>query len=165
MLHIDFGDHLHQVGIEDDHLVRVTGPDWESIDYNVDGLELEEDQVSFSDMSAALSLILGWACGKAGKHSQAPSVTSAGAKVHALLYLLDPVNARYPSLQAIADDAGMTKAAVSKSLAELRRQLGGILPMKKSGSREVYQRAQAAAIAAGVHVSQHRKDLKSKRAA
>jgi hypothetical protein len=125
------------------------------------GFEPEEEKVTCSDASAAISLILSWACGRADS-IQAPSIVSAGVRTHALLYLLDPVNARYSSLEAIADDANMTRAAISKALVELRSQLGGILPMKRSGSSEVYARAQKAALAAGCHSSASRKDSKRK---
>jgi len=58
MLHRDFGsDHVHPTTYNNDSefFEGVTYPDWESIDFNVDGLLPEEGTVTFSDMSAALS--------------------------------------------------------------------------------------------------------------
>jgi hypothetical protein len=154
-----YSDHLHEIVYNNDSekLERVGQFDFESVYYNVDGEGLKDDPVSFSDMSAAFSLILSWACGRTGKHEQAPSIIGAGWRVHALLYLLDNGNARYGSLQEIADAAGVTRAAVSKALADLRGELGGILPFKRGYSSEVYSRAQHAAVAAGCHASQVRK--------
>jgi hypothetical protein len=89
----------------------------------------------------------------------------AGWRAHALLYLLDPTNARFNSLEEIGTAGGVTKAAVSKSLMDLRRELGGILPMKLSGSSDNYRKAQNFAIDAGVHSSASRRDSKKRKAA
>jgi hypothetical protein len=67
--------------------------DWESVSHNADGESIDEDTVTFSDMSAAFSLLLSWMCGRSDQNRQAPSIEMAGWRAHALLYLLDPTNA------------------------------------------------------------------------
>jgi hypothetical protein len=172
MLQGSAGDGVHSVTYvkgdkpeERGYFDRVENFDYDSVDRSL-GFEPEEERVSWSDASAAISLILSWACGRGDScRAKPPSITSAGARIHALLYLLDPVNARYDSLDAIAIESGMTRQGVSKALMDLRRELGGILPMKVSGSSDVYRKAQEAALAAGCHSSVTRKDLLSKREA
>jgi hypothetical protein len=160
MLH---GDGIHEVGLDKDgRLERIGHPDWESIFHNVDGESIEQDTVTWSDMSAAFSLLLSWMCGRSD-HWLDPSITNAGWRAHALLYLLDNGQARYGSLEEIADAGGVTKAAVSKALADLRRELGGILPFKRSGSSDNYRKAQNYAVVAGVHSSFSRKDSQKTR--
>jgi hypothetical protein len=158
-------DGLHSVSYVDKQIHPTTNFDYDSIDREL-GFEPEEDRITWSDASAAISLILSWACGRNdSRRAKPPSIVSAGARVNALLYLLDPVSARYDTLTAIADAAGMTRASISKELMSLRRELGGILPMKVSGSSDMYRKAQEAALAAGCHSSSTRKDLLSKRQA
>jgi hypothetical protein len=158
------GDHLHNVAYTDGHIEPVTQFPYDEIDSDL-SFEPEEEKLSWSDAAAAISLILSWACGRADSgRSKPPSLVSSGARIHALLYLLDPVNARYDTLTAIADEANLTRQAISKDLMSLRRELGGILPMKVSGSSDVYRKAQKAALAAGCHSSVTRSDLLSKRA-
>jgi len=160
----DFSDHLHSTGVEDQHTVRTVDFPYDEVDRAL-GFEPEEETVAWKDAVSAWSLLLGWMCGRSwGSHISKPSIVGAGWRAHALLYLLDSGNARYDSLQAIADDAGVTKQMVSKALANLREELGDILPFKRSLSSDVYRRAQSFAMDAGVHASLVRKDLKSKRA-
>jgi biotin operon repressor len=144
--------------------VAITDFDFDSVDQSLGWAEDNEDKVDWKDMSACFSLLLSWMCGRAdSKLPKAPSITGAGWRAHALLYLLDNQNARYRSLQEIADAGGVSRAMVSRSLVELREELGGIefMPMKRSGSKESYQKAQRASIAAGVHSRYCRKDRKS----
>jgi hypothetical protein len=63
-LHDDkFSDHQHDIAWNHDEEAfdPVAGFDYDAIDRNVFGNEPDEDTVSFSDMCAALSLIVGWA--------------------------------------------------------------------------------------------------------
>jgi len=157
----DLGDHLHSVGIVDGHRGQTCGFQYDEVYRNVDGEEPEEDMVSFSDMSAVLSLILQWMC---GKHKAGGNlIVSAGVRAHSLLYMIDPVNSSFENMTDIAAAAGMTRANVSKGLMELRNQVGDVLPIRGMLARESYRRSQAAALKAGVHSSVVRSDLKSKR--
>jgi hypothetical protein len=114
------------------------------------GFEDEDDKISFSDASAAMALILQWMCGTSrgltkGNGKQSP-IVSAGVLALALLFLLDPTNARYESTPQIAEAAGVTRSAVNKALMVLRDQLGGILPLRGTIARENYRKAQLAAV-------------------
>jgi hypothetical protein len=160
------GDHLHEVGLNSARkLERVCQPDFESIFHDLDGEGIEQDTVTWSDMSAAFSLLLSWMCGRSNQNRQPPSIEMAGWRAHALLYLLDPTNARYASLEEIGTAGGVTKAAVSKALVDLRQELGGILPFKISGSSDNYRKAQQFAVAAQEHSSFLRKDSKKRKLA
>jgi hypothetical protein len=161
MLH---GDHLHELGLgQNGHLERICQPDWESIFHN-DGEGIEENTVTWADMSAAVSLLLGFCCGRSDKGDDKLAIVRSGMRVNAVLYWLDSNASRYNSLEEIADAAGVTKAAVSKSLMDLRKELGGILPMKLSGSSDNYRKAQQFAVAAQEHSSFSRKDSKKRKA-
>jgi hypothetical protein len=144
------GDHLHTVAYCEGRIEPTVGFDYGSLDP-----EQPEDMVSFSDMGAAFSLILQWACGKL-KRSSDP-IVSAGARINALFYLIDPVNSRFENMSDIAAAAGMSRAGVSKALLELRDQVEDVLPIRSMLARESYRRTQEAALKAGVHSSQRRK--------
>jgi hypothetical protein len=163
MLHHDTcGDHIRAIGVNSDgHLERIGNPDWESIYYNCDGESTEEDTVSFSDMGAALAIILQWIC-------SSKDLRLAGARAASLLCFLDPVNAPHgrDSLTKIASEADCTKAALSAALLDLRDQTGCALSMGKLAStRERYAQAQKAAVQAGCHSRSTRKDSVKRRAA
>ena len=149
------GDHVHTIGRTDGgHLEPVSQFDYGEIDRRLESAETD-DKITFSDASAALALILQWACGQTRNSAKEP-VVSAGARINALLFLIDPTNARYKSLTEIAAAAGMTRAAVSKALLTLRDQLGDIMPIRPMMQRENCRKAQVAAIAAGCHSSNRR---------
>jgi hypothetical protein len=62
------------------------------------------------------------------------------------------------TLSEIAANAGVTRASLSKSLLSLRDGAGLSLTIgKRAYARDSYKRSQAAALKAGVHVSQVRK--------
>jgi hypothetical protein len=154
-----------RTALEGDRLVATTDFDFDAIDRNVFG-ESSEDKVDWKDMTSALAIVLGWICGRADvkrNGNQTSAIAYSGMRANALLYLLDPDQSRFESLQQIADASECTKAAVSKALAELRNQIGGVFYFKSSGSTENYQKAQRASIAAGVHSKFCRKDRKSER--
>ena len=139
-------DPLHEnLGCDDEgHLIQTTDFDFDAVDRGAFGVEPEEESVvSFADMSAALSLIVGWICAS-------PDLRHCGSRAAALACLLDPIHAPHgrSDLTAIAKEAGVTKAATSKWLVDFRDQVGTSLTIgKRSSQRDVYRRAQNAAYA------------------
>jgi hypothetical protein len=156
------GDGIHPVALnKDGKLERTAQFDWGSVRHNVDGEGIDEDTVTWSDMTASFSLLLQWAC-------RSNSLTNVGARVASLLAFLDPVNAPHKrnTLSAIAKEAGCTKALLSRELLELRDQCGIHLTVgKRSFSRESCRTAQFAAVKAGVHSGISRRDSKKRKAA
>jgi hypothetical protein len=127
---------------------------YSEIDRNVFGVESDDagaKTVSFSDMSAALSLVLLWIQGSKAQ-CKAGSVAS---RALSLLYMLDPVNSRFGSLDDIGKATGLTRAAISQNLVAFREEIGLAIAMggKTEGSRENYSRSQRFAVAAGTHSS------------
>jgi len=152
-------DHVHEIAYQNGKLEGVGQFDWDEVYRNVDGESPEEATVSMSDMSAVFSLILEWML-------KGDTLQLAGARAAALGVYLDPVNNnRFGSnLSQIAEQAGCTKAALSKALIEFRDAAGIHLSGGKcSGARGVYRQTQIKSIAAGRHSSYNRKDLLSKR--
>jgi len=165
MLHREsHGSHLHSLAFEDGHLCRTTGFDYESIDRNIDDIEPAEDMISMADASAAVSIILGEICGHR-KTAHAVNLAFVGAKAEALLFLLDSNQSRYKSLADIAREADCSRANLSKWLLRLKDEVNVLLSAGKSdGSREVFSKAQRAALSAGVHSSQRRQRSSRSRA-
>jgi hypothetical protein len=157
LIHDAKSDGVHEIGRDHDQNGRATSVthfDFGEVDRLL-GNHDPEDSVSWSDMTAAFSLLLSFCTGRTdSRRYREPSIIGAGWRVHALVFWLDSGNARYSSLQEIAEAAGVTKAAVSKELADLRRELGEILPFKRSFATDSYRNAQIAAMAAGRHASQ-----------
>jgi hypothetical protein len=142
--------------------VSVTDFNYDEVDQSLGWAEDIEKPVEFADMTAAFSLLLSWMCGRSNtKDHQYNPVAAAGRRAFSLLYLIDPTNCRYDSLDEIAKASGATRAIVSRDLMKLRTELGGILPMKGSGSKENYRKAQLAAVAAGCHSRDRRHDRRS----
>jgi hypothetical protein len=126
--------------------------DWNEVAANLDGEEdAKEKTVSFSDMSAALSLVLLWIQGSKAQCK----VGSVASRALSLLYMLDPVNSRFGSLDDIGKATGLTRAAISQNLVAFREKIGLAFAMggKTEASRENYSRAQKAAVVAGTHSS------------
>lgn len=166
MLHRDApGDHLHETAYQNGSFERVEQFDWESIDRNIDGIEPEERTISMADASAAISILLGWICGT--QKDKPASIATVGAKAESLLLLLDSNQSKYRSLAQIAEAAGLTRAALSKSLLSLKDQSGLALTIGKlHGARETYRSVQNALVANGRHASEKtRKVLRKKQAA
>ncbi|PWT77951.1 MAG: hypothetical protein C5B58_16010 [Acidobacteria bacterium] len=161
MRHFDLANGLHSVGLDaDGHRERTTTFDWDQVDREVFGVQDKEDCITMADASACLALICQWLTLSLSDRSRSitsskhPSpIVSAGMRAFCLLYMLDPVHCRYGSLQQIADACGLSKASCSKALVDLRRQLGGIMPFRRSMSSERYQHAQLAAVRDRVHAS------------
>jgi hypothetical protein len=85
------------------------------------------------------------------------SLTETGARVAAVRHWLAPTHSGYSTYREIAEAAGLSRAAVSKWMVDLRASLGGHLPPpsdKRDFAKESYRKAQKAAVAAGVHSSQ-----------
>lgn len=160
----DLSDHLHDsVFVSGDfesgdpgHFERIADFDWESVCHNVDGESIEDSKVSFSDMSAVLSLIIGWALG-------GETLLLAGARLASLGVFLDPIhNAKFgKNLSEIAREAGCTRQALSKSLVGFRDACGIVISGGKlHGSRAKFSRIQRDLIADGKHASDTRKAKK-----
>jgi biotin operon repressor len=144
------GDHLHPLGKNSDGRLEPIA----FFEYGqIDGFERDEPEqmISFSDAAACWSLLLEWIV--AGRKS---SLAMAGARAHSLLHFLDSDNCRFKSLQAIADEAGCTRAALSKQLLELRDQLHMGFDFKKVGSSDNYRAGQLRALEQGKHSSQRK---------
>jgi hypothetical protein len=144
---------------ENDSPTQTTDFDFSEIDRNVFGVEPEDTgtkSVSFSDMSAALSIILAWIQGKSKTSANPASVAS---RALGLLYLLDPVSSHYKSLDDIGKACGLTRAAISRCLVSFREEVGIAFSIggKCEGSRENYSRSQRAAVVLGTHSSFSRK--------
>jgi hypothetical protein len=163
MLHRDSAaSHLHSLAFEDHHLVRTTNFDWESVSRNLDGEETKEDMISIADASAAISILLGAICDSRKTHHPV-NLASVGAKAESLRWILDSNQSRYKNLASIANEAGMSRAGLSKWLLKLKDEVGLFLSAGKlGGSRQTYARAQKAALAAGCHSSHRRRSRAAK---
>jgi hypothetical protein len=132
---------------------------WDEVYANVDKEEPGDRMVSFSDMTAALSLILGWIV------SAQNNVNSIASRALSLHYLLSPTESSHKSLESIATLCNMTRAGVSGALVKFRDEVGipFALGGKSEHSRETYSRAQKASFASGNHSSVRRQDRKTVR--
>jgi hypothetical protein len=151
-------DAVHGTILTSDGPKSVTGFPYDEVDFNL-GLAEPGDGVSMGDVSSALIRILQWICGGEG-------MASKGARACALSYFLCPTQSEYASLEAIGQEADISKAAVSAALLELRRAVGlGMTLGKRAFASESYSKAQKAAVAAGTHSSFNRKDANLERRA
>jgi hypothetical protein len=152
--HQDYGDHLHQVGMENGRQIPVSQPpSADEIDIHLGWAEARDETVALDDATSALTVLIAWCC--------APqNISAMGGRVCVLQLWLDPTHAKYDSLQQIGDAAGQTRSALSKCLNELRAQLGNrnLLPMKSQAHRSALSRGQIASVSNGDHVSFKRKD-------
>ena len=153
-------DGIHDIGVESGRFTRTYDFDYSEIDRNL-GFEPEaEAGVAMPDVAACFSLILEWIL-------KADTLQTAGARAASLAVYLNPVdNAKFGSnLAEIADNAGCTRALLSRALLSLRDQAGIYLSGgKRSFARDSYRKAQLAAVEAGVHSSASRKDRKTRKA-
>jgi hypothetical protein len=143
------GDHVHEVGVVDNQLARISHFDYDEVDRNL-GFEPEPDStVTMSDAAACFSLILEWIL-------KGETLHLAGARAAALAIYLDPVNnSKFgSSLAEIAREADCTRAALSKSLIDFRDAAGVYLSMgKRSDARKTFRSVQVEAIEKGTHSS------------
>ena len=161
MLHRDpAGDHLIDITYipgdegsgEPGRFERIADFSWEEVYRAVDGEEPAERMISFSDSSAAISVLIGWLC-HSGRDEPA-DIRTVAAKCEALLFWLDPNQSKYESLADIARVTGHTRAAISKQLLNLKDQLGSCVSVgKRSHTRATYRACQVEAIEKGTHAS------------
>jgi hypothetical protein len=138
--------------------ISVTDFNFDEVDFNL-GLTEPGDGVAMSDVTSAFVRILQWICSGDG-------MASKGGRAEALRYFLDPTQSEYDSLDAIGQEAGVSRAALSAALMDLRKELKlGQTLGKRDYCRAVYSEAQRRAFKAGVHSSHTRKDSRAKRAA
>jgi len=139
--------------------ISVTGFDFDEVDRNL-GLAIEDDDLlPFSEVVSGWVKLLAWILSTNG------NLASSGARAAVLQYYLNPNESEFGSLQEIAEAAGVTRAALSAALLDLRKALDLKATMgKRDYCREVYSDAQKAAMKAGVHSSHTRKDSRAKRA-
>jgi biotin operon repressor len=152
-------DHLHSIGRgADGSFERTADFCYDEIDRNLGWAEDMPDTVTFSDMSAAFSMILGYLCQDNHCPNRPANLAHVGARAESLLFLLDSNQSRYKSLADIGRAAGLTRAAISKALIELKDQVGLMLSAGKGHfTRATYRQAQIEALEAGRHSSQVRK--------
>jgi hypothetical protein len=84
-------------------------------------VEDEEQTVSFSDMAAALSLIVQFAC-------SSPDICHVGGRIAAIGVLLDPSNQPHDrrTLADVAREVGVSRAAVSRWIMDFRDQFASV---------------------------------------
>ena len=137
------GDPVHPTAIGND------GRPEPITDFNYGALDGDQpgEMIAFSDMVAAFCLILEWVT----SCKRTKDLMSAGAHAAALLYFLDPARSEFKSLADIASAAGMSRAALSKALLNLRDESGlrSWQCGKLHSSREVYSRVQITIHASG----------------
>ena len=146
-------------GTEDGHLTRSYNFSFDEVDRNLGNEPEAEPGVAMPDVAACFSLILEWIL-------KADTLQTAGARAASLAVYLNPVdNAKFGSnLAEIAENAGCTRALLSRALLSLRDQAGiYISGGKRSFARDSYRKAQLAAVKAGVHSSARRKDRKTRK--
>jgi biotin operon repressor len=103
---------------------------------------------AFADASSALVQILQWACRSHRGHNNKPDPAIVGAKLLSLMVMLHPEESPFASLTEVADAIGMTRAAPSKWMIELRDEVGCLISVGKlQGSRDKYRQAQLRSVA------------------
>jgi hypothetical protein len=75
----EIGDHIHDLGVEDEHLVPSVGFNYQAVDDALGNAEPAE-QVDFSDAASAIKSILLWICSP-------PDIKLVGARAASLLVL------------------------------------------------------------------------------
>jgi hypothetical protein len=150
----EVSDHLHEIGVKDEHLVPSVSFDYQAVD---DALGNEEpaETVDFTDAASAIKSILLWICSP-------PDIKLVGARAASLLAWMDPIEAKThnrATLTDIAKQANITKQAVSKWLVELRDSIDLQIGVGKSNlSRRAYREAQIRPLGAGTHAKFKRHD-------
>jgi hypothetical protein len=105
--------------------------------------------VAIAEAASAVAKILLWIVGKKNPNDD---LTPVGGHASALQVLLDP-RARYRSLAAVARDAGVSRAIISRWLLDLRDQYQIGLNLRGNLIRENCRQAQHRLVDAGKHVS------------
>jgi hypothetical protein len=150
-----YSDHVHPIGFEDDETpVRTCDFPFDQVCADLDG-EPAEDLVTFSDMSAALALIIQWVCGDSKKRTT--DVRIVAARALCLMQWLCPEQSQYENMADVAKACGCTRAALSKSLLSLKDQTGCLLSSGKGFfTRATFSKAQHRAVDGGTHSSYSR---------
>jgi biotin operon repressor len=105
--------------------------DCDAID--TDDTEPADDSVTLGDASSALMKILYWAADARGSTPQ-EQLAMVGARIQALLWLLNPGESRFQSLSDLARVAGCTKQSISKAVVRLREDTGFCISAVNSGA-------------------------------
>lgn len=115
-------DGLHDnLATDNGEIVQSVGFDYDEIDRNCFDVEDEEQTVSFSDMAAALSSIVQFAC-------SSPDISHVGGRIAAIGVLLDPSNQPHDrrTLADVAREVGVSRAAVSRWIMDFRDQFASV---------------------------------------
>jgi len=143
-------------------LEQITQFDYDAIDREAFGEQPKEDSVTFADASAALALVLGWACESKGCVTDLKMVAARGLTLH---YWLSPEQSNYNGMAEIASVCGCTRAALSAHLLKLKDGAGCLISCGKGfHTRATFANSQRAAVKSGSHSSLTRADRKDKRA-
>jgi hypothetical protein len=118
------------------------------VDFNYDAIDgpKAEKLFSMAEIAAGFSQILDWV-------ENSGDLASAGGKIHALRTYLDPVQAKFRSLAEIERAAGVSRAAVSDWLLELRDFYNLKANFRGPFVRQHCREGQLSALAAGRHSS------------
>jgi hypothetical protein len=137
----DISDHVHPSAV--DH-----GAICPTVDFNYDFDQPgAESTVPISVACSALSEIVDWT-------TKPTTLNMISARSLVLKAWLNPVDSRYRSLNAIADECGVSRASLSKSLLSFRDQFSiGLTIGRLQSSREIFRQAQIASVEAGRHAS------------
>jgi len=135
------GDHVHPITRNDGSLCPI-------VDFNYSALDPDtaETLIPLSLAVSGVARILSWA-------TELEDLRSNGARIAALSVLLGSTD-KYRSLAAIAREAKVSRAIISRWLLELRDRYGIRMSMRGSLIRENCRQAQQRSVAAGRHVSQ-----------
>jgi hypothetical protein len=113
-------DSLKPVAKTNDGIQEYTDLDYSALDNDT---EAAEDSITMGDAASSLMKILYWAAEARGTTPQG-QLAAVGARIEALLFLLNPGESRSESLSEIAKAADCTKQSVSKALVNLREAIG-----------------------------------------
>jgi hypothetical protein len=138
----DLSDHLHRLGVENDRPVPVTDFDFDAVD------PLPQTETSLDQAVKNFGALLDWLW-----HDHPTSAY----KLAALRTLLDPVQGEFRSLAEIAREAGLSRAAVSGWISELRTRFGIAMNFRGSATNENCKLAQLRAVANGTHAARKTK--------
>jgi biotin operon repressor len=137
------GDGIHQVGTDENDAVC------QVVDFDYSALDPAEPEPTIRVSLAASGLVrvLAWIL-------RSHDLRLAGARAASIMALLDPVNSPFRNLSQIARSVGISRAALSKAILQLRdndgvRFAGG----KMDSSREIYRQAQLELVRTGRHAS------------
>jgi hypothetical protein len=143
-----YNDHVHDdVGLDDGRITRTVEP---SVYF--DEPVSAEDKVPIGVACTALNAIVNWVAGGS-------DACMVAARAHTMTTWIDPVHAKYKSLNEIAGAFDVTRSALSKALLlfkdrhEIKMSVGRL-----QSSRAIYAEAQQLSVANGTHCSFSRKN-------